>query len=730
MQNINLYKEFQKKSGKKYIYSLVAVLALGSLVLSQLVLPINASAFYDELYSGDQYDGWYGGDSGYDYGGGYDNGYDDWYGGDYGYYDYGSGYSDDYSDWYSGNDYGQYASDNYFPVSGYSNNGYTAGDAYDFGDPYNFGDYVRPFYYVDDTYGYGNNGYNYGYSDNYTTPGYYGYDDSDYNYGGFGGYNDDSYFDSGFDNRFVDFDNFRDFQDQDIEIINNNINENIIDVVIDERPRVEPFVLIQNPNLRVDKEVRNLTSGLGFSKSADALVGDRVRFEIEVQNTGDIRLHNVLVGDSLDSRLEFISGTLFIGSAGRSGPMGSAGVNVGDLAVGETIVIVFDAQVLGGQGQTLSNTAFARADEAAERNDTARVHVNIQPVVVPLPVIVNDLFIAKHTRNVSAGQTALVGLTDAAPNDLLHFTIEVRPVNASAFLQNIRIKDDLPVGLNYVSNSTRVNNSFVSDGLTTSGINIGSLSGGQSKFIDFEARAGSLSNTQNLTNIARASADGVPERSASAQVRLAAQAPLPAPPLAQFPLRKTVENLSFANGTLTENNALAGDTLKYSLSFQNTGNAALVNAQILDVLPSDTVFDSAQDNGAYNSSTNAVTWNIGSLAPGSSITVSYRVKVSQAPAGTVIVNTALLRAQGISDVISNETRTRIAARPVAAPVRQPGAPVRAVAGANSLASNFLYSAFASILFLAALYFGLRYTDGLRMLKLKLAVFKIRFKEGI
>jgi len=130
-----------------------------------------------------------------------------------------------------------------------------------------------------------------------------------------------------------------------------------------------------------------------------------------------------------------------------------------------------------------------------------------------------------------------------------------------------------------------------------------------------------------------------------------------------------------------------------------------------------------KNNGFYNSSQNQITWNIGIIGINSVISVSYRVKVQTVPyTGFIIGNTALLKAQGISDIISNETRTTVILPTVK------GTTIRAVTGANSLVENIVYSLLISIGFSALLYFGLKYSDVLRLLKLRYVILKIKARE--
>lgn len=82
----------------------------------------------------------------------------------------------------------------------------------------------------------------------------------------------------------------------------------------------------------------------------------------------------------------------------------------------------------------------------------------------------------------------------------------------------------------------------------------------------------------------------------------------------------------------------------YSLQLTNTGNENAGNVVISDTLPAGTTFVSASAGGSYNLATNAVSWNIGTLAgPAGTVAVNFTVQVSagsngQVPAGLVLNN--------------------------------------------------------------------------------------------
>ena len=469
-------------------------------------------------------------------------------------------------------------------------------------------------------------------------------------------------------------------------------------------------------NLAINKTVRNITNGSGsYADSVNAKNNDRVGFQIQIQNTGNATLNNVVVRDVLPSGLTYSSGTARLDGGTLSDGLISGGINIGSLSAGASKYILFEATVNNYQGafayynyQNQINYAYVKADNANEINDTATVYIS--------QTNASNLTIVKTVRNITTG-TSLQESVNANANDRVMFSIQVSAPSYNASANNVRVWDTLPSGLSYVSGSTRLDSGYIGDGIISGGINLGSLYSGQTKTINFEATVNSTGyiGQQTLTNYAYASADNTGQVSDFAQV-IAGTTPAPTP----SNLMKRVANLTWSNGSDTDNQAHVGDILQYTLSYTNNTNSTLYNVQILDVLPSYTAFnDSISGNGFYSNAGNMITWNVGTLSQGQTVSMTYRATVQAVPNDNyVIINSALLRASGINDVVSNETRTT-----VVGVIK--GAVIKAVTGGNDL---FRTSALALIIALWGIfiaYLVMEYPELWRGLGLKLKTLKIR-----
>lgn len=101
------------------------------------------------------------------------------------------------------------------------------------------------------------------------------------------------------------------------------------------------------------------------------------------------------------------------------------------------------------------------------------------------------------------------------------------------------------------------------------------------------------------------------------------------------------------DGLAEDESACPGDTITYTICFDNTLNDfAVHNVVLVDDLPAETTLVSASDGGNYDPITHTVTWNIGVLparAPQDCVTLVVTVKPNTTPNST-IVNYATINA--------------------------------------------------------------------------------------
>lgn len=125
------------------------------------------------------------------------------------------------------------------------------------------------------------------------------------------------------------------------------------------------------------------------------------------------------------------------------------------------------------------------------------------------------LTIDKKMKNITNNDSSFMDSVNAEPRQRIAVQLVIAN-NGTGMLPatNVIVKDTLPSRLLYLPSTTKIDGILTSDGVTTaSGLNLGSLSPGQSKTIYFETEVALESlftrGVTNLTNTASVSADSI-----------------------------------------------------------------------------------------------------------------------------------------------------------------------------------------------------------------------------
>ena len=113
-------------------------------------------------------------------------------------------------------------------------------------------------------------------------------------------------------------------------------------------------------------------------------------------------------------------------------------------------------------------------------------------------------------------------------------------------------------------------------------------------------------------------------------------------------LTKTVQNLTFPNGTLDHVSAWTGNLVEYEIKLENKGTASTDSLTVKDTLPPSVIFVSATDGGIYNTERHEVVWQArldsarqaGRLGAGESREYRVRVQAKEVTDNLVTQNQA------------------------------------------------------------------------------------------
>ena len=301
-----------------------------------------------------------------------------------------------------------------------------------------------------------------------------------------------------------------------------------------------------DPQLAIDKVVQDV-GGDGAAGEVDA-AGDVITYDITVTNTGNVTLHNVTVTD----------------------PLTGTNINVGTLAPGASTTVQDQTYVAqqsdldnnGGGDGDIDNTSTADSDETGPVQDSEEVPV------APAPALAID----KVVQDV--GGDGAGGSVDAA-GDVITYDITVTNTG-----------------------NVTLNNVTVTDPLTGTDINIGSLAPGASFTVEDQTYTALQSDLDDngggdgdIDNTSTGDSDQTGPVDDSEEV-----------PIVQNAILLIDKIVQDVGGEGPGGTAGVGDVITYDILVTNDGNVTLTNVIVTDPLTGTNI-------------------NIGTLDPGESFTV-------------------------------------------------------------------------------------------------------------
>jgi len=278
----------------------------------------------------------------------------------------------------------------------------------------------------------------------------------------------------------------------------------------------------EEASLSISKKGRNISQDkTSWVSTISAEPEDIIEFRIIVTSNGDEKAEDVIVRDSLPSRMEFF-GNLKIGGSSSSKDI-EDGIDIGDLSPDRTKTITYEVQLADedefSSGTTdLTNLARAWADNASQVNDLARVKVEKEGDEEGA-----GLSISKTGRNLTQGKTSWVNTISAKPSEVIEFRIKITSTGDEK-AEDVIVSDILPDKMSYLG-SLKIDGDSVSDSEDIQdGVDIGDLSPDKTKTITFKAIVDSEANfgygITNLTNTGKVKADNVSLESDTAIVKV------------------------------------------------------------------------------------------------------------------------------------------------------------------------------------------------------------------
>ncbi|MEH6932482.1 DUF7507 domain-containing protein [Bacillus sp. JJ783] len=375
-------------------------------------------------------------------------------------------------------------------------------------------------------------------------------------------------------------------------------------------------------------------------------VGDTVTYTTTITNTGNTPATNVTFTSAIPASTTFIPNSFTINGIQQLGAQPALGVNIPNIAPGETVTVTFQVNVISVPP---SNSIMG--------NDTILYSYTVDPNGTPVTtststnIVTNPVLDAMITMVKSVDQT-LVTLGDT----ITYTTVLTNSGNTNA--TNITFTDLIPDGTTFITDSVTI------DGITQIGLNpntgitIGAIAPNNSISIAFQVTATSTPVQNPIANSASASYTFIADPNA----------PIVSRSTTSNTVFTTINTASILSSKQVDKSfSRIGDTLTYTVNLTNNGNSSAQNVIFTDTPPNGTTFiaNTFSINGVPQMGANPANGvDIGLITAGTTVTVSFQVTITSLPTENPIVNFSSTSYQLVSppDVetsISNPVSTQI-----------------------------------------------------------------------
>ncbi|HTR75117.1 MAG TPA: isopeptide-forming domain-containing fimbrial protein [Solirubrobacterales bacterium] len=395
--------------------------------------------------------------------------------------------------------------------------------------------------------------------------------------------------------------------------------------------------------------------------------GQALTYTVKVTNNGDSAAYDTVIEDEPDSELTNVVLVQKANLATQSWTPGNHKILwtvPGPLAPGESITFTYTAEVVGGgslhDGELIKNTAkigeyFGVPKATREAHSTWEYRKYMGPnstveKTVDLPTL------SLHKTTGASGHPDEASAEIEVP---FKWRIEVTDTATKATAHNVTVTDTLPPNWEYKAGSTTFSTGSGADPTVTEEAsgdklvwgNVGNLAHGHTVVVEFEA----IPLPASATNPGHGAADPhINSAVSSALDSSGSSSSLDGPYVSNTDTAKAILHVPDLEIEKTPDNgtAVAGEPSSFQIKVTNTGEGIAKHVVVDDTLPSGLLYEPAKAGVANPAPSKATTgeleWELGSLAPGASVTIALPVFVeASVPNGELLVNHAQTHADHV-----------------------------------------------------------------------------------
>ena len=362
--------------------------------------------------------------------------------------------------------------------------------------------------------------------------------------------------------------------------------------------------------LAISDPIENINAEDGFIlvKKADkqnAIVGDIIRYTIDITNSNPLKLDNVIITDRLTPELEVIGNVKIDGAA--TGQNILDGINLGSIDVNKSVKVSYDALVKSRPvNGVIKNAIESEFDFNIDKTFSGSKEANEEIFVYNADIKTSK---KANTNIVKVGETFEYIITMSNEGNIR--------------AENVLVSDSLPVEFEVLE--VKVNDALV-QGNIENGIDIGALEIGETKVVRIIVKVNGLA--EGFVNIAKAIIEfkpdpNAPESKVEVDIIETDQDGNPGGIKVINPRLKMVK-------TTKQAAAAVGEVIDYEVVITNIGNVDALDVKVSDLLSQNLEFvmGSVKINGKTNTDANINTGvTIPSLKVGEMIKLEFKAKI-------------------------------------------------------------------------------------------------------
>ncbi len=307
--------------------------------------------------------------------------------------------------------------------------------------------------------------------------------------------------------------NDKEYQDSNIEkgvsISEISIGEKVtisfeMEVISSDYDVISDYLTI-NYNYLLDEKIINETSSsneilveiikpkIEVIKTADkniAVLGNIINYSFKISNTGNMDLINVDLTDLLDQNLAFVDESVIINGKSFKNQNPTSKIMIGDLFIGNSIEVSFDAEIINNIGEKIENQATVTADYISKDEIIKSIsnNSNICEIKLRFP----SLEISKK----SDVDTVFLG-------DTINYSVTLENTGDTD-LKEVLFKDYISTSVEFIEGSFILDGEVVNSINLEQGVLIGDISTNQTANIEYSVKVISGSCDKKIKNTAKA----------------------------------------------------------------------------------------------------------------------------------------------------------------------------------------------------------------------------------